>query len=168
MLWSQNDALFKKLLVRGYCFQAIPYLFLKAHGFDVEMPELEVRADIADAARFFDTYDLKVGESTIEVKTRSFRFTSPFDWPADKIPAFVDTKKKWEGRVVKPFAYIFVSEHTGAMVTTCGLASARAGWSEVTRLDNVRGFEETFLTTPRETLRTPEKLVGALRKIVAA
>lgn len=168
MLWSENDALFKNLLQKGHGWQSLPFAFLKMHGFDVVMPELRVREDITKAAEFLETYDLMIGvDLAIEVKARPFAFTSPADWPANRLPAFVDTKKKWEARAIKPFAYVYVSEPTGCMVATCGLPAARKRWKEVARFDRVRGFREVFLTTDASTLVTMDGLVKALRKKVA-
>jgi hypothetical protein len=129
--WSQNDALFRDLVTEGHAWQAIPYIFLRLQGFDVDMPDLSIREDISKADAWLETYDLRIGDLLIEVKSRSFRFTSPYDWPPAKLPAFLDTTKKWDAKPVKPFAYIFISKVTGGMIATCAIEGAQGRWERV-------------------------------------
>jgi len=162
--WAQNDALFKKLVSDGHAWQALPFIFLKLSGFDVEMPNLTIRPHISEAKRWLHTYDLKIGEHLIEVKSRPFRFTGPQDWPSPRLPAFLDTTKKWEAKPAKPFAYIFVSKPTGGMVSTCSVAGASGRWERLWRFDHVRKINEEFYAVGRQHLVTMDVLVDALRK----
>ena len=162
--WARNDALFKKLVTEGHAWQALPYLFLKLQGFEVEMPDLTIREDISKAGAWLETYDLRIGEHLIEVKSRPFRFTSPQDWPRQRLPAFLDTTKKWDAKSVKPFAYVFISKQTGAMVATCATEAAQGRWGKQKSFDRVRKIREEFYTVGREHLVTMDLLVGALRQ----
>ena len=162
--WSQNDPLFRKLVAEGHAWQALPFTFLTLAGFDVEMPDLTVRSDISEAKAWLETYDLRIGDLLIEVKSRPFYFTSPKDWPLPRLPAFVDTTKKWEAKTQKPFAYIFVSKETGAMVATCAMEGAEGRWEKLTRYDRVRKFHEEFYAVNRRYLVTMDVLVDAIRK----
>ena len=161
--WSQNDALFKTLVTEGHAWQALPYIFLRLQGFDVDMPDLSIRADISKADAWLETYDLKVGNKLIEVKSRPFGFTSPTDWPAARLPAFLDITKKWDAKTVKPFAYVFISKPTGAMVATCAMAGAEGRWGRKRCWDRVRKIREEFYTVRREHLVTMDQLVTSLR-----
>ena len=165
--WSQNDALFKQLLSTGHAWQMLPYVFLTLSGFKVEMPDLSIRKDISEAGDWLETYDLRVGDCRIEVKTRSFAFTNPSDWPYTRLPAFLDTTKKWDARPIKPFAYVFVSKTTGCMVSTCSTDSAKGRWGRLERFDRVRRFREEFYTVNRKHLVSMEALVKALKKEVS-
>ncbi len=162
--WSQNDTLFKSLVAEGHSWQALPYIFLNLQGFDVDMPDLTIRKDISEAGQWLETYDLRVGELLIEVKSRPFVFTSPRDWPKNRLPAFVDTTKKWRAKTIKPFAYIFISKPTGGMVATCSLAGAKGRWKKVRRWDRVRQFSEEFYAVEAQNLVRMDTLVRALRK----
>jgi hypothetical protein len=161
--WSQNDALFKKLVSEGHAWQALPYVFLRLQGFNVEMPDLTIREDISKAGAWLETYDLRVGERLIEVKSRPFIFTNPRDWPVPRLPAFLDTTKKWDAKTVKPFAYVFVSKPTGAMVATCATSTAQGRWGKQKCWDRVRKFHEEFYTVERSHLVTMDKLAAALK-----
>jgi hypothetical protein len=161
--WSQNDTLFKNLVSEGHAWQALPYTFLKLQGFDVDMPDLTIRENISKAGKWLESYDLRIGKHIIEVKSRPFCFTNPQDWPSNRLPAFVDTVKKWEGRSTKPFAYIFISKPTGAMVATCALELAQGRWGKTKCWDRVRKFREEFYTVGREHLVGMNRLVSALR-----
>jgi len=161
--WSQNDALFKALVSEGHAWQTLPYIFLRLHGFDVDMPDLSIRKDISEADAWLETYDLRIGEKLIEVKSRPFIFTSPRDWPAPRLPAFLDTTKKWDAKTVKPFAYVFISKPTGSMVATCTTSGAQGRWNKTKSWDQVRKIREEFYTVGREHLVTMDRLVAALR-----
>lgn len=161
--WSQNDALFKSLVTEGHAWQFLPYVFLRLQGFDVDMPDLTIREDISKADAWLETYDLRVGERLIEVKSRPFAFTNPKDWPINRLPAFLDTTKKWDAKTVKPFAYVFVSKSTGAMLATCSVAGAQGRWDRTQSWDRVRNIREEFYTVARRHLVTMDRLVTALR-----
>ena len=160
--WSQNDALFRTLLKEGHSWQTLPFVFLKLKGLDVEMPNLSIREDITKASAWLETYDLKVGDHIIEVKSRPFAFTCPGDWPSTRLPAILDAQKKWDAKTIKPLAYIFISKATGGMVSTCGLESAHSRWTTRKIWDRTRGFKDSFYMVGREHLRTMDHLVAAL------
>ena len=161
--WSQNDQLFRKLVAEGHAWQTLPFVFLKLSGFDVEMPDLTIRENISEAGAWLETYDLRIGELLIEVKSRPFPFTNPMDWPLNRLPAFLDTTKKWEAKTTKPFAYIFISKATGGMVATCAVEDAQDRWEKTKQWDRVRKIHEGFYTVERRYLVTMDRLVEALR-----
>lgn len=165
--WAQNDELFFEMLERGYGWQLIPYIFFKQHGFDVSMPELEIRGSIKTAGRFRDTLDLIVDGHRIEVKSRGVTFTSPSDWPYNRLPAFVDTVSKYDAHKEQPLAYVFVSQRTGAMVCTDGRERASKRWETIERKDTVRNIDERFYAVDRRHMRTMDKLVDVLRNLKA-
>lgn len=165
--WAQNDELFKKFVSEGYSWQLLPYTFLKLSGLPVEMPELTIRENISESGEWLQTYDLKVGDLTIEVKSRPFAFTNPGDWPLSRAPAFLDTRKKLDAKGKKPFAYVFVSTATGGMVATCTAGKASERWGLKRCRDRKRDIMETFYTVPVEYLVTMDKLVEAIRAKVA-
>jgi len=163
MKWSENNDLFIKELQDGFAWQSLPMLFFKLHGFDVEMPDLEIREEsIKNAGRFFNSKDLFVNGQRIEIKSRKERFTSPGSFPYET--AMVDTVKKFSGREDKPVAYVMVSRDTGAMLWVD--ATRHKDWSIIERFDNTRKFTERFYVVHRSKMMTMNKLVSALKKVV--
>jgi len=163
--WAENDDLFFKMLEAGYGWQLLPYVYFKQHGFDVQMPKLDVRDSIKTAGTYRDTLDLLVDGHRIEVKSRAVRFTNPADWPSNRLPAFVDTESKYDSHAEQPLAYIFVSQLTGAMVCTDGRSCAKSRWSIVSKRDRVRNINENFYAVDRQYLRSLDTLVDLLREI---
>lgn len=146
----------------------LPYVFLKLQGFDVDMPDLKVRKNISEAGEYRDSYDLHLSETIfVEVKSRPMVFTTPNSWPYRT--AFVDTISKWDRKTIKPFAYIFTSRATGAMLATRGDEEAKkARWGEsLHRWDNVRKIYEDFYIVDRKYLYHLNHLVDHLRKALS-
>jgi hypothetical protein len=161
MKWSENDELFIKELSEGFAWQALPMLFFKLHGFEVQMPELEVREEsIKNASRFFNSKDLFVNGMRIEIKSRKEKFTSPGSFPYDT--AMVDTVKKFTGRKDKPVAYVMISRDTGAMLWVD--ATRHEDWEIIERFDNTRKFRERFFVVSKNKLMPMNTLVQALKR----
>lgn len=162
MLWSENNELFIKELSDGFAWQTLPMLFFKLHGFDVEMPELEIREEsIKNASKYFNSKDLLVNGKRIEIKSRKEKFTSPDSFPYPT--AMVDTVKKFNGREDKPVAYIMISRDTGSMLWVD--ATRNSDWEIIERFDNTRKFNEKFFVVKKEKLLTMNLLVSALKKV---
>lgn len=155
MTWATNDPLFRELCESGYRWQYLPAVWFLAQGQHVEMPQLELRADISDAPRFADSVDIIVNGHTIEIKIRDIVFTSAADYPYPT--AIVDTVK---GLSEEHAAVVLVSQETGAMLAVN--PRKRDGWTREWRTDRVRGFEEEFWFAPRSALRP----MSALLKVV--
>ena len=110
-----------------------------------------------------------VAGQRIEVKSRSFYFTSdPRTFPWER--PFVDTFGGYEVKVVKPIAYVFVSQVTGALVSTPANEQERdAYWQTVVKPDRMRNIEkETFYTTPRARLSPIVSLLVRLKELYGA
>jgi hypothetical protein len=54
--------------------------------------------------------DIIVDDLVIEVKSRNLYFTDIYSFPYDKI--LVDTKHGYESKLIKPWAYVFISQKT--------------------------------------------------------
>lgn len=110
--------------------------------------------------KFRDETDLLVGGDIIEVKGTSKQFTSRLDWPFPD--AYVCAEKRWLERPTKPYAFVFCSTVTGALValpaSTCG------EWFVAETRDGRRGYSYPVLRAPRKLLRPFDALVGALAK----
>jgi hypothetical protein len=97
-------------------------------------------------------------DRTLEVKSRSFHFTSVDDYPYET--AFVDTVEGWAVKAVKPVAVAVVSQVTGGIVMVP--MSSAAVWSQKTVYDSKRGFEVTVLECPRSALKSFEEFLAWL------
>jgi len=82
---------------------------------DVEAPEGMTPREAAET--FIDERDIVVGRrliegDLIEVKSSSYAFTDDY-WPFRE--AFVTSKGRWERYPFKAFAFVLISQQTGAM-----------------------------------------------------
>ena len=164
--WIENEDLAIKQFEIGWAWQRFVGCYFAAHGLPVELPPLKIRESVADISKFADERDLVVAGQRIEVKSRSFYFTSdPRTFPWDR--PFVDTFGGYEVKTDKPIAYVFVSQVTGALLSTPASAEERdAYWTTVVRPDRMRNIQrETFYVTPRSRLSSIDRLVARLKEI---
>jgi len=165
--WMENDALARQLTETGYKWQRYIAGFFEAHGLPVDVPDYSWRGSTEEIKDYLHTWDMKIYDQRIEVKSRDITFDTywrTFPWER----AFVDTVHKYEAHEVKPMAYIYVSQHTGAMLTTPGSIAARDTWWEKKEaFDNVRKITDTFYTVGREHLDPITKLLDRLKGMTA-
>ena len=163
--WMENDELAKQLTETGHKWQRYVAGFFEAHGLDVEVTDYSWRGSRDEIKDYLHTWDLKICGQRLEVKSRDMAFDTywrTFPWER----AFVDTVHKYEAHDVKPMAYIYVSQHTGAMLTTPGSTDARDAWWETKEaFDNVRKITDTFYTVSREHLDPVTKLLARLKEL---
>jgi hypothetical protein len=95
---------------------------------------------------------------TLEVKSRSFSFTSVDDYPYPT--AFVDTVEGWQAKEAKAVAVAVVSQSTGGIVVVP--VSTEPMWSVRDVFDSKRGFRVSVLECPKSLLRSFEEFVAWL------
>lgn len=122
-----------------------------AHGVKLVMPDHNPRKD------FCPTPDA-VAAVQLEIKVRSLAFTSPADFPYPTI--FVDDLNGLS-RAATPFAWIYLSQKTGAWVWLCSLDRDES-WTEQTQWDSMRGYNVPMLVAPSRCLRHADQLCGLL------
>jgi hypothetical protein len=93
---------------------------------------------------------------TLEVKSRSFHFTSVEDYPYPTV--FVDTVEGWRAKEAKAVAVAVVSQKSGGIVVVP--VSTEGSWSVKRIYDSKRGFEVSVLECPKELLRSFEEFVA--------
>lgn len=161
--WIENHALAIAQFEIGWAWQRFVGSFFAAHGLTVRLPKLEIRESIEQVPEFSDQWDLDVAGHRIEVKSRNVRFTSDpgsFRWDRP----FVDTVRGYDGYNVKPIAYVFVSQITGALLSTPANEKERGNhWQVASRRDSVRQINEDFYTTSRHRVSSIDLLVNRLR-----
>lgn len=159
LAWSKDTEKFKKELTDGFAWQELPAVFLKIHGFQVEMPTLVFRDSIKDASKFFETKDLIVNGKRIEVKSRKEKFSTPDDFPYST--AIIDTVKKLDGRDEVPHAYIMISRFTGCMLWAN--PQNREGWKIEKKFDRTRKYWDSFYIMPKNDLLTMDSFLDFIK-----
>lgn len=122
-----------------------------AHGVKLVMPDHNPQKD------FCPTPDA-VAAVQLEIKVRSLSFTGPADFPYPTV--FVDDLNGLS-RGAAPFAWIYISQKTGAWVWLCSL-DRDDSWAEQTQWDSMRGYSVPMLTAPSRFLRHADQLCGLL------
>jgi hypothetical protein len=121
-----------------------------AHGVKLVLPAHNPRKD------FCPTPDA-VAAVALEVKVRGLKFTGPDDFPYPTV--FVDDLNGLSRSV--PFAWIYISQQTGAWVWLSALDRDDT-WKEQTVYDSMRGFNVPTLVAPSACLRPAAQLCDIL------
>lgn len=100
-----------------------------------------------------------VGLVSIEIKERSFAFTSADDWPYATV--IVDDLRGIKRERLRHFAYVYVSKRTGRWVWLSSL-DRNEDWKEEVTYDRGRGHEVPILTAPKGHLRPASQLMELL------
>ena len=92
---------------------------------------------------------------SVEIKERSFAFTSPDDWPYPTV--IVDDLRGLALETLRHYAYVYVSKKTGKWVWLSSL-DRNEDWKEEVTFDRGRGHEVPILTAPKSHLRPASQL----------
>jgi len=131
---------------------------LIAEGLEVSVPRLRVRPSFDERHAYRDTRDMLVEGHEVEVKSTRFAFTGPDDFPFD--PCFVDTEEKILAKG-PPFAFLIVSQETGAIMAIPGKTSDR--WILMEGRDHERGIGVRWLGCPLHRVKTFDEFVSFLK-----
>ena len=135
--------------------------YLREQGIPCEVPDLQYATTEEEIARFSaEEKDIILWDgSVLEVKSQSREFTSePSQYPWDDF--IVDTIG-YHLKLVKPIAYVFVSQPTGAMLALN--TNTEASWWEQTKTDGRDGIPSKSLISSKANLRTMAALIAHLR-----
>ena len=135
--------------------------YLREQGIPCEVPDLQYATTEEEIARFSaEEKDIILWDgSVLEVKSQSREFTSePSQYPWDDF--IVDTIGYYL-KLVKPIAYVFVSQPTGAMLALN--TNTEASWWEQTKTDGRDGIPSKSLISSKANLRTMAALIAHLR-----
>lgn len=162
--WIENDELARRETEKGWKWQRFVANFFEAQGLTVDLPPYTWRKSVEDIKDYSDSRDMTVAGQRIEVKSRNLLFNSiAMTFPFER--AFVDTVRSYDHYKVKPIAYIFVSQLTGAMLATVGKEVASYTWKVEEKYNAVRQITDKFYTVDRRQLTTVIPLVRRLREI---
>ena len=157
--WGRNSALFRTFLTTGFMYQRYVGDFFIANGLDVVMPRQRFRKSISAAVDFKDEADLTVAGKVIEVKSRTLDFQRTLDLPQRVL---LDTVEGWEAKTRKPFAYVVVSQISGAMVWIPG--TDRSKWVTIRTHDRKRGINIVCYAARRFEFEPIKTLVEKLKE----
>ena len=160
MTWDQNrdDQLFHSRLGTGREREGYVAYRLIAEGLEVAVPRLRVRPTYAERHAYRDTRDMIVEGHEVEVKSTRFGFTDPTDFRFD--PCFVDTEEKILAKG-PPFAFLIVSQETGAIMAIPG--KTRDRWVVMEGRDQETGKAGRWLGCPLHLVRTFDEFVSYLK-----
>jgi hypothetical protein len=148
---------------RGHYYNELVGEYLAVHGITNTVPALEIAKDKADRARFTSNEkDVVLADGrVIEVKGVS----PDFGWEPESYTVrdtiIVDTESGYHGKVVKPIAYVFVSQVSEAMLVLSTKTYPK--WRVLVAGDKNRGLEaERFLIADTSLLRSMDDLLKHL------
>ena len=154
---------YEAAFTKGHYYNELVGEYLAVHGIANTVPALEIAKSKADRARFTtNEKDVVLADGrVIEVKSVS----PAFDWEPESYTArdtiIVDTESGYQGKAVKPIAYVFVSQVTEAMLVIS--TKTEGQWHTIIAPDISRGIEaERFLVASTKLLRPMDDLTGFL------
>ncbi|MBV47335.1 MAG: hypothetical protein CMN10_02050 [Roseobacter sp.] len=157
LLWEQDEKHFQRRIGTGREREAYVAYRLIAEGLEVSVPRLRVRPSFAERHAYRDTRDMIVEGHEIEIKSTRFAFTDPGEFPYN--PCFVDTEEKILAKG-PPFAFLIVSQQTGAIMAVPG--KTRDRWVVMEGRDHERGIGVRWLGCPIHLVRTFDEFVRHL------
>jgi len=109
---TKKGSSFQEALKTGQDYEIkVAYRLMLEH-IPVHLPDPD---EVSDFIRF--QKDIIVGDkrkAVLEVKSRAFKFTSPYDYPYSTV--FTDTVSGWDAKQVRPAAVVIVSQETGGLI----------------------------------------------------
>lgn len=153
------DKVFFNHLGQGHLWQCHVANFFSIRGLEVVASPIVIRPSYGGRNSGHDDIDLIVAGRAIEVKSRQVRFTGPGDVPSSRMPFFVDTVEKYGRKREKPWAYVIVSQITGAMLA---VRAKPERWGKKEDRDRTRDQVCLWYTAPRSELWPIEDLVDYL------
>ena len=139
---------YHKAMAEGHEYNKYIGEMLRSYGVpNVDVPEFTIATthdQIADKTK--NEKDIMVDGLVIEVKSQSLTFTNADDFPYALV--IVDTVYGFDQKIIKPFAYFFVSQTSKGMFAVP--VSTRQFWTIGTVFDHKRQIEiECYFVTKR-------------------
>ena len=132
---------------------------LQASGVRCYAPAIQI-AQTQEEIDFMTMYETDIEfdwmETGLEVKSSSRIFSDLVDdYPYETL--FVDTVSGFDAKVVKPIAYVFVSQETAGMV--CLSPKTKSSWQQVEAFDRKREITDRFYSVNKAKLQSFDSLV---------
>lgn len=151
---------YRAAFASGHKYNELVGEFLRSKGISCDVPPLRYAATVEERSEFTrKEKDIVLPDgSVIEVKGVSPHFTWEPESYSSRPTIIVDTLSGFEGKEVTPFAYVFVSRASGAMLFID--TRTRLEWKVITAPDKSRGLlAEKFLIAQTKLLTSMEVLV---------
>ena len=137
---------------------------LQSKGVRCSAPEIKIATTTAER-EYMTRHEQDIifdwNDEALEVKSSSRDFTSDcFNYPYQSL--FVDTVSSFESKIVKPLAYVFVSQKVKGLV--CLSPKAKNHWRKVEAFDKQRQINELFYSASKDLLIPFDDLVDHLLK----
>lgn len=154
MPWSDED--YRRAFRDGHARNLHVAGVLLSWGVWVKCPVLRFASDHREIAEFTRSeQDLVTKAGVIEVKGQGRSFTGePADFAYDS--QIVDTVESWEGKRVRPVAYVFLSEPTKQCLVLP--TRSRPHWRIETKFDRLKRRSIDFYVVPGNELRSMDDL----------
>ena len=134
---------YHKAMTEGHSFNELVAERLRSEGIGCTVPELELVSSRAEIQRMTESEkDIILDNGLIlEVKSRNLGFSEDpsLFWQKD---IYVDTVSGYEAKLVKPYAYVMVSQKSGNMIVVHGKTKDK--WFKKTVTDPYRKVTDSF------------------------
>jgi len=157
--WPENDTLFREQVAIGHEHEAVVADALQRAGLPARTTPKAVRDHYDDRHAFQDECDVVCGPFVIDVKSRSYDFTGPDDFPFTT--AMVGRVEAWDRRRIQPMAVVCVSQSLRGMAVV-PVESTRGRWLVEAAFDRMRNIDVRNYTCPRELLVPFQQLIDYL------
>lgn len=152
-------------LSKAFLWQEEVASYLRRHGIECETPKNETlypRGEQYDKIRK-TFWDIKVfdGRFQIEVKAIGYKFTTEKNFPFN--PIMIETCEGFDGRPVKPVAYVNVCKETRCAIWIP--LSSRSAWTKARRVDQERQIESEYYMCPLSYAKSIGDLAERFRRI---
>lgn len=121
-------------------------------GYTVTLPPLRIAKAGDELDAWLAVPDLRIGQTTLEVKERDVTFWEPADWPEHWPDVSVDTVKKYRAKPVLPVAYVIVSKWTKAIAWVPTVTNPEQAWTKRMAYDKKQQRYDEFYFTDRKHL----------------
>jgi len=157
--WSQNDELFKKELSKGIYYAGKVVEYLAKKGINCEYDNnLDFRKSIKESYKYKDQVDASYKGRILEIKSRREKFITPLDFPYDTI--MIETVRGYDQKSIKPYAYINISQITGAIICLPGYKND--DWIVSRHFDRTRKIHDTWYETEKTKWYTIDELIQVM------
>jgi hypothetical protein len=152
-----------KAFKKGHFYNKMVASFLNDNGINCYAPELKIAQNSQEIREMTQTEKdivlTGIHDGVLEVKTSSREFGwDPADFPYSE--TIVDTVSSYEEKIIKPLAYVLVSQKTEAMVALP--PSTKSRWKVRRLYDNKQELWDDFYVIQKQDIAEIGKLINYL------
>ena len=149
-------------MTQGHSYNEIVAKRLRSEGIGCQVPDLQLvstKAEIEQMTKTEKDIILDIG-LILEVKSRGIGFSEDpaLYWQKD---VYVDTASGYEAKVIKPYAYVMVSQKSGNMIVVH--SNTKEHWFKKTVKDPYRNITDVFYKVEKAHITTWASLIEDLK-----